>query len=90
MADPGSHVIPWMATFDAPELKMKFMLNVSPKDLQSLCRTSRVYASICQDDYFWKQRLDIDSPQFVARSKVQKHLSDFQVQLPNNVQCKHK
>ena len=45
-----------------PELKIEIMLNLTPKDLQSLCRTSRAHAAVCATDYFWQRRFQLDYP----------------------------
>ena len=66
MADP----IPWLNPNQLPliqlppEMLMNIMLNVLPKDLQALCRTSRAHAVVCATDYFWNRRMKIDYPEF--------------------------
>lgn len=43
-----------------PELVMEFMLRVERYSLQNVCRTNRLTAAICNDEYFWRRRLEID------------------------------
>jgi hypothetical protein len=42
------------------ELVMEFMLSSDRYSLQDICRTNKLTAEICRDEYFWKRKLQID------------------------------
>jgi hypothetical protein len=44
----------------APEIVENILLNLSYNDIMSYCRTSIDANKVCQDDTFWKNKLDRD------------------------------
>ena len=48
----------------APEVLFKILLDSNYRDLTSYCLGNTNIYNICQDEYFWKQKLDRDYPGF--------------------------
>ena len=46
----------------APEILFKILLSTDYRDLASYCLGNTNIYNICQDEYFWKQKLDKDYP----------------------------
>jgi len=42
------------------ELIFEYMLKLDPRSLQNACRINKRYAEICNDQHFWKKKIDID------------------------------
>lgn len=42
------------------EMNMQIMVNLPLKDIESMCRTSPMFRSICGKEYFWKTKFNHD------------------------------
>jgi len=40
-----------------PEVLMLYLVTLDPKSLQAACRSSKEFNNVCQDDYFWYQKV---------------------------------
>jgi len=61
---PTEHIVEFMigpsSMTDIPELMMQFLLPLSHDDLMNACKTNTDFRRICQDDYFWKLKVEHD------------------------------
>lgn len=47
---------------ELPELNLKVLLKLSLPEILSFCRTSKEYQKLCEDEHFWKQKLELEYP----------------------------
>lgn len=48
------------------ELDIEILLNLDMKDLKSICRTNKNLSKICNNEIFWKLKLDTDFPNIAS------------------------
>lgn len=47
---------------ELPELNLKVLLELSLPEILGFCRTSKEYQRLCEDEHFWKQKLELEYP----------------------------